>query len=306
MPAEQIAEVFRGLSPADFRILLGTELGMSSREYVPVSRVVRYANLLEEEVLKRLPDLLDKRVLISGSVRELGYAGFRLTFLGYDCLALNVLVKRNLVEALGHALGLGKESDVYNARGRKGAEIALKFHRLGRISFRQTRRARGYVADRSHTSWIYQARMAATREFEAMKRARRADVAVPKPEGHNRHLIAMGMFRGSELSKISAVQRPEKMLQRILLNLRRLYSDAHLVHGDLSEYNILVAESGRFVFIDWPQSVTTGDPRASELLMRDVSNVANFFAKKYRVFMPIQEALDFVQAKKRSLLITRR
>lgn len=96
-----MAEVFRALGPADFRILLGTELGMTSREYVPVSRIVRYVNLLEEEVLKRLPDLVDKRLLISGSRHELGYSGFRLTFLGYDCLALNALVKRNLVEAIG-------------------------------------------------------------------------------------------------------------------------------------------------------------------------------------------------------------
>ena len=149
-----MAVVFRALRPADFRILLGTELGMSSREYVPISRIVRYANLLEEEVLKRLPDLVDKRLLMSGSPRALGYAGLRLTFLGYDCLALSALVKRNLIEAIGQPIGLGKESEVHTAKGRKGARIALKFHRLGRTSFRQTRRARGYVADRSHTSWI--------------------------------------------------------------------------------------------------------------------------------------------------------
>jgi RIO kinase 2 len=301
MSAKQVAEVFRALSPADFRILLGTELGMSSREYVPVSRIVRYANLLEEEVLKRLPDLVDKRLLTSGSPRALGYAGFYLTFLGYDCLALNVLVKRGLVEAIGQPIGLGKESDVYNAKGRKGARIVLKFHRLGRISFRQTRRTRGYVADRSHTSWIYQARMAATREFEAMKRARRAQVPVPTPIGQNRHLIAMAKFEGSELSETNIVRHPANTLRCILLNVRRLFCNAHIIHGDLSEYNILVADSGRFVFIDWPQSVGRNDPGADELLTRDVSNIVKSFAKKYRVSAPVQVALDFVRGKRRSL-----
>ena len=305
MSAEEIAETFRALAPADFRILLGTELGMSSREYVPVSRVVHYANLLEEEVLKRLPELIDKRLLVSASSRTLGYAGFRLTFLGYDCLALNALVKRNLVEAIGRPIGLGKESDVYSARGRKATEIALKFHRLGRISFRQTRRTRGYVADRSHTSWIYQARMAAVREFEAMKRARRAGIPVPRPIGHNRHLIAMGIFQGIELSKTHRLPHPAKILRLILLKLRRLYCDARLVHGDLSEYNILVAESGRFAFIDWPQSVGRNDPGAEGLLTRDISNVAHFFARRYGVHILVQDALDFVQPRAKRLSLTR-
>lgn len=272
---------------------------MASREYVPISRIVRYANLLEEEVTKRLPELADKRLVTSGSRRTLGYAGFRLTFLGYDCLALNALVKRDVVEALGSPLGVGKESDVYDAQGRKGARIALKFHRLGRISFRQTRRTRGYVADRSHTSWIYQARMAATREYVAMNQARRARVPVPRPIGQNRHLIAMGFFHGSELSRINSLPNPTITLRRVLFALRRLFCDAHIVHGDLSEYNILVAESGQFTFIDWPQSVASTDPRAQGLLMRDVSNIVTFFAKRYGVPVPVQDALDFVRAKRK-------
>jgi len=274
---------------------------MTSREYVPISRIVRYANLLEEEVGKRLPDLVDKRVVTSGSTRALGYAGYRLTFLGYDCLALNALVKRNIVEALGSPLGLGKESDVYDAKGKRGTRIALKFHRLGRISFRQTRRTRAYVAERTHTSWVYQARMAATREFTAMKRARRAGVPVPTPIGQNRHLVAMGMFNGTELSKVTVMPEPAATLRRILFKLRLLFCNAHIVHGDLSEYNILMADSGKFVFIDWPQSVAASEPGASELLTRDVSNIVRLFARKHNVFVPLEEALDFVRGKKRGL-----
>jgi RIO kinase 2 len=304
MSAEQVAGLLRGLEPSDFRILLGTELGMASREYVPLSRIVRYANLLEEEIAKRIPDLVEKRLLVSGSVGALGYRGFRLTFSGYDCLALHVLVKRNVVEALGEPLGVGKESDVYSAKGTNDASIALKFHRLGRISFRQTRRTRGYVADRSHTSWIYQARMAATREFAAMRRAIRSRVEVPKPIDHNRHLVAMGMFQGSQL-KDSPLADPPAILRRVLLDMRRLYCNARIVHGDLSEYNILVAESGRFVIIDWPQSVARNEPGAKALLERDVTNIVEFFARKHNVNVPFQTALDFVHGKRKRLVRNR-
>jgi RIO kinase 2 len=124
---------------------------------------------------------------------------------------------------------------------------------------------------------------------------------VPKSIGQNRHLVAMGMFEGSELSRINAMPQPATTLRRILLKLRLLFCDARLVHGDLSEYNILMAESGQFVFIDWPQSVATSDPGANELLTRDVSNLVKFFARRHSVFVPVQEALDFVKAKKRKL-----
>jgi len=143
--------------------------------------------------------------------------------------------------------------------------------------------------------------MAATREFGAIRRARRAGVPVPKPIAQNRHLIVMGMFEGSELSKIPFLPDPKSLLRRILLKLRRLFSGAHLVHGDLSEYNVLMNESGQFAFIDWPQSVSRHEPGAEALLKRDVSNMVNFFRKKHQVSITVQEALDFVQAKKRAL-----
>jgi RIO-like serine/threonine protein kinase len=59
-----------------------------------------------------------------------------------------------------------------------------------------------------------------------------------------------------------------------------------------------MADSGQFVFIDWPQSVAATEPGASELLTRDISNIVKVFARKHNVFVPIEEALDFVRGKK--------
>jgi RIO kinase 2 len=111
----------------------------------------------------------------------------------------------------------------------------------------------------------------------------------------------MEMFEGSELSKAVPLSHPERVLRRLLLKLRRLFCNAHLVHGDLSEYNVLMTESGEFTLIDWPQSVSSDDPRADLLLKRDVSNIVNFFQKRYGANVPFEEALDFVEGKKRGL-----
>jgi RIO kinase 2 len=64
-------------------------------------------------------------------------------------------------------MGVGKEADVYDALNSDCKRIAVKFHRLGRISFRQTRRKRGYT--REHSTWLFQSHLAAEREYQAMK-----------------------------------------------------------------------------------------------------------------------------------------
>jgi len=111
----------------------------------------------------------------------------------------------------------------------------------------------------------------------------------------------MALFKGTELTR-TTLDEPAKTLRSILVRLKRLLRDARLVHGDLSEYNILISESGQFVFIDWPQSVSADDPRADHLLTRDVSNILRFFAKRYRTSVPPKDALDFVRSKKKRLI----
>ncbi|MEM0326948.1 MAG: RIO1 family regulatory kinase/ATPase, partial [Desulfurococcaceae archaeon] len=73
------------------------------------------------------------------------------------------------------------------------------------------------------------------------------------------------------------------------------YHKASIVHGDLSEYNILVRKQDEVPFIiDWPQYVYRDDPQAVDLLKRDVSYVVKFFSKTYGVELKINEALDYV------------
>lgn len=88
--------------------------------------------------------------------------------------------------------------------------------------------------------------------------------------------------------------------------LCRLYKAGRLVHGDLSEYNILVVPA-RFVenrasgiadskelqavLIDFGQAVDTGHPDAVDLLERDLDNVLSFFTRKGVRTMSKDEAL---------------
>jgi len=78
--------------------------------------------------------------------------------------------------------------------------------------------------------------------------------------------------------KDSYIEDPQKMFDKIVFYLRKMYHEANLVHGDLSEYNILNMD-GEPVIIDISQSTPLNTTNADELLRRDIKNLLNFFRK---------------------------
>lgn len=290
---EDISSVFMSLEPRDFRVLTGIEVGMKYHEWVPVEEVSRYTKLDLGQLHYVLKNLGIKGLL---KRQTQPYEGYRIYFEGYDLLALNALVKRGSLSAIGEELGVGKESVVYEGLremvGGLGQQpVILKFHREGRTSFKQVKRKREHLDGLQHFSWIYAARLAAKREFEVMQRLY-PGVSVPEPVDHNRNVIVMAIAEGGELSKTRVVD-PEWYLDMILEQVGLAYAKG-VVHGDLSEYNIFVSDEG-VTLIDWPQYVEVGDARAGELLERDVGNVLAFFKRKYGVERDVGMMTDFKQ-----------
>ncbi len=128
-------------------------------------------------------------------------------------------------------------------------------------------------------------------------------VSVPEPISHNRHVIAMGMIEGAELSKYSEIGKPEKIMKEILRNVRKAYLKAHVIHSDLSEYNVILRPDGHILIIDWPQYVMTDHANAEELLERDIKNITTFFSRRFNLKVAIKEACDYVTGKVRNLVI---
>jgi RIO kinase 2 len=290
--ADVAVGLFLKLEPEDFRVLLAIELEMSKHENVPETNLPRLAGMTKKQVNYRLSKL-GKSGLVKRSVGS--YIGYALNTVGYDCLAMNALVKSEVLEAFGKPLGVGKESDVYDALAPDGERVAVKFHRLGRTSFRQTRRLRGYIADRRHISWLYQSRLAAEKEYEALKIVYPKGIAVPKPIGQNRHVVVMSMIEGAELYRVPEIAKPEKVLDEILFNVRKAYQKAGVIHADLSEYNVVLEPDMHVLIIDWPQYVKTSHPNADMLLTRDVQNVLQFFRKRFKVRRILQQTVDSIK-----------
>ncbi|MBV0923938.1 serine/threonine protein phosphatase [Halomicroarcula limicola] len=271
---QNVASVMTELEPEDFHLLSGVEQGMRFSEYVNREKLTEFSRLSEENVDYRLDRCADRELL---ERKTMQYEGFKLTFEGYDALALHTFVERDTIEGFGAPLGVGKESDVYEVQSYK--PMALKYHREGYTNFREVMKEREYTADRDHVSWLYTARKAAEREYEALETLY-PDVSVPQPIDTNRHAIIMEKIDGVELSRTGL--EPEQvvpLLELVLDEMQTAYREG-FVHADMSEYNVFVTTQGIVVF-DWPQAVPTDHENARELLTRDVDNIVSYFQRKY-------------------------
>ena len=293
MSAVDIAvRVFRELEPEDVHVLEALEQGMKNYEHVPKDALYKQADLPSQEVNYRIP-LLIKKGLVHGWRGQ--YTGYSLTTAGHDTLAINALVNANIIEAFGKQLGVGKESDVYDALTPDGEQVALKFHRLGRTSFKKTKLKRDYTVKYSYTpDWHSQSSIAAKKEFVALKLLYPKGVAVPEPITQTRHVLVMCMVDGAELYRYLELSDAQAVLDDILVNVRRAYRDARIVHGDLSPFNIILKPNQQVLIIDWPQNVSTKHPNSKELLERDLINVLTFFQRKYGLNSQLEPTLAYV------------
>jgi RIO kinase 2 len=103
----------RYLSKDDYRVLTAVEQGMRNHELVPVELISSIAKLRHGGIVKILSTLLRHKLLAH---EQQQYNGYRLSYLGYDILALRTLLARGTISAVGSQIGVGKESDIFEAQ----------------------------------------------------------------------------------------------------------------------------------------------------------------------------------------------
>ncbi|MFB6173606.1 MAG: serine/threonine-protein kinase Rio1 [Halobacteriales archaeon] len=198
--------------------------------------------------------------------------------------AIYKLVQDGYLTALGGPISSGKEAIVFEAYGPEQVDVAVKIYRINASDFRQMReylegdpRFEGIGSDKKAVviAWT-------RKEFSTLQRARTAGVRVPEPIAVQRNALVME-YIGVESDPAPTLndvhlENPETAFEVVREYMCRLH-DAGLVHGDLSEYNIVVYE-GELCLIDVGQSVTVHHPNFEAFLERDCENVASFFARQ--------------------------
>jgi RIO kinase 2 len=240
--------VLRTMHTNDFRVLEAVEQGMKNHALVPLPLVSSIANLRHGGVHKIVSSLLRDKLL--SHEKKNGHDGYRITNAGYDILALHNLKTRKQIAALGQKVGTGKESDIYLGATPSGKQVVLKFHRLGRTSFRNVKKKRDYfgkAVQQAH-SWLFLSRLSALKEYAFMKALHDVQYPTPTPIAQNRHVVVMSLVRGMPLYQIFPKQlsadQAADIYQQAIGIAARLARQHGLVHCDLNEFNLLVDLSG--------------------------------------------------------------
>jgi RIO kinase 1 len=206
------------------------------------------------------------------------------------------LFDQGLLDEVLRPLMSGKEASVYLVVSRGERCVAKVYKDAQHRSFRQraayaegrqVRNSRQKRAMEKGTGYGKAVLEAAWQnaEVEALHRLRAAGVRVPEPYHHSESVLLMELVKNAagepaprlydlSFSAKDAVALHDQLIRQVACML-----SAGLVHGDLSEYNILMGVEGP-VIIDFPQtSDAAQNPNSERLFLRDVSNLAHFLGR---------------------------
>ncbi|MQQ99592.1 PA4780 family RIO1-like protein kinase [Glaciimonas soli] len=204
------------------------------------------------------------------------------------------LVEEGLIDEVMRQLMSGKEATVYVVRCGDDIRCAKVYKEATQRSFHQAvayqegRRVKNSRQARAMEKGTRYGRKMAEEvwqnaEVDALYRLAAAGVRVPTPYTCFEGVLLMELVTNAEgnaaprlndveLSHEKALEFHAMLLREVVLMLC-----AGVIHGDLSEYNILVDAHGP-VIIDLPQAIdAAGSSVAATMLERDVTNLANFF-----------------------------
>jgi len=201
----------------------------------------------------------------------------------FDEFTLRTLFK---LESQGHfdvmksPIAIGKEANAFTAE-KNGELVVVKIYRLGTCDFnrmyeyiRQDPRFEGLTKKRRKVIFAW-----TQREYRNLLKAREVGVHCPTPYAFLNNVLVMEcILDGEEVApklKDKAPKNPEKAYKQIIEDMKKLHS-IKLVHGDLSEYNIL-NQSGLPVLIDLSHGHSVESQKGAELTIRDVKNICRYF-----------------------------
>ncbi len=195
------------------------------------------------------------------------------------------LIQHKKIDKIKGVLKAGKEAHVFWGTAPSGAEIAVKIYYTTTSEFRKGMmkyiegdpRFKHIRSDNKSLVYAW-----AQKEYSNLQLAQQAGVNSPRPIAFLKNILVM-TFIGTDgvpapLLRELPLDDSEDFYDRLTDEMRALYQKAGLVHGDLSEYNIMVWEKKPVIF-DLSQAMLTMHPLAPSLLQHDVETVNTYFAR---------------------------
>jgi len=206
------------------------------------------------------------------------------------------LLNSGILYEVNGVVNAGKEARVYWGINKEGNDLAVKIYLTASAEFKKGMlkyiegdyRFKNVKRDTRSLIFTW-----AQKEFRNLEQASRAKVRVPKPIAVRNNVLVMEFIGKDGVNAASLKEQapddPEKVYAVLLTYVQRLYRKADLVHGDLSEYNIMMWK-GKPVVFDVGQGVPTSHPMAEFFLRRDLTNVNRFFRRLGVNVLSVEEA----------------
>jgi RIO kinase 1 len=209
---------------------------------------------------------------------------------------LEPLLEDGLIDGVVRQLMSGKEAMVFVVRCGDDIRCAKVYKEANKRSFRQavdytenrktknSRQARAMAKGSKYGREMQEAAWQSA-EVDALYRLAGAGVRVPTPYNFHEGVLLMELVADAEgnaaprLNDVSFTEEEALAHHRTLIREVVRMLCAGVVHGDLSEFNILVGADGP-VIIDLPQAVdAAGNNHAQAMLARDVNNLRTYFGQ---------------------------
>jgi RIO kinase 1 len=244
---------------------------------------VSFRKHVEKRLSKKEKDYETERLMKEKRSEE--YEVLEEVFDRSTLMVIYDFLNKGVIDEIHGVVKAGKESRVYWGKDKQGNELAIKIYLTVSAEFRKGMlkyiegdlRFKGVRRDTRSLVFAW-----AQKEFRNLQQAVAAKVRVPKPIAVKKNVLIMKFIGkngiGAPSMKEQSPKNPEKACKTLLTYLRRLYRKAELVHGDLSEYNVMIWR-GHLVLFDVSQAVPLSHPLADSLLIRDLENMNRYFTR---------------------------
>jgi len=197
---------------------------------------------------------------------------------------LEKLVRRGIIREVKGVISSGKEARIYWGRDRSHHDVAIKIYMSFTSDFRKS--IKKYIIGDPRFEGIPAGNLRkliyewTRKEYRNLQKLKAHKVRVPRPIAFSGNILVMEFlgengYRAPLLAEaLSSLSREEaaNIMVEVVSQAERIVCDAGLVHGDLSEYNIMLWQGVPWI-IDVSQAVPLSHPLALELLERDIRNL---------------------------------
>ena len=236
--------------------------------------------LLKDKSLKKLDKELQKIISRIGLDKKTEDEVFDK----YTLKTIEQLISHKVIDILDFPISTGKEGNVFRAITRDKKFLAIKIYRISTATFKHISK---YIIGDPRFNSLRKTKKDiifawTKKEYKNLQRLKKINVNSPKPIIYKNNVLVMEYIgeknKPAPLLKDVKLKNPEKTFEKIIIDIKKMYKKAKIVHADLSPFNILYHKNRPYI-IDLGQGVLLEHPNSDDFLRRDIKNLTNYFNK---------------------------